>query len=82
MSMKYCSIICSFNSAPLTERVYNQLLKNKKHDIFILENSTEESKMFKKGNVIDMGRENKGFGGMHDFIFRDKRFREYDFDLS
>ena len=79
MSMKYCSIICSFNSAPLTERVYNQLLKNKKHDIFILENSTEESKMFKRGNVIDMGRENKGFGGMHDFIFRDKRFREYDF---
>ena len=76
---KICSIICSFNSPKLTDRVYKELLENEKHDIFILENSSSEDKMYKDGNVIDMGRENLGFGGMNNFIWQDKRFREYDF---
>ncbi len=77
--MRICSIICSFNSPKLTDRVYKGLLKNEEHDIFILENSTHEDKMYNKGNIIDLGRENVGFGGMHDFIWSEPRFREYDF---
>lgn len=77
--MRIATVICSFNSPDLTKRVYDLMLKNKKHDIFVLENSTDEAKMFKEGNVIDMGRENKGFGGMHDFIFTHPLFRTYDF---
>jgi hypothetical protein len=77
--MKYCSVIVSYNSAPLTQRVYTELLKNKKHDIFIVENSSSEDKMFKGDNVIDLGRQNFGYGGCHDFIVRDPRFRKYDF---
>ena len=77
--MRYCTIICSYNSASLTERVYEELLKNKKHDIFILENSSTEEQMFKKGDIIDLGRANIGFGGMRDFIFKEQKFRQYDF---
>jgi len=77
--MKICSIICSFDSPKLTDRVYEGLLRNEKHDIFILENSTTKDKMYKKGNVIDLGRDNVGFGGMHDYIWSDPLFREYDF---
>jgi GT2 family glycosyltransferase len=77
--MKYCTVIVSFNSASLTQRVYDELLRNKKHDIFVIENSTTEEQKFKGENVIDIGRKNVGYGGCHDFILSNPIFRKYDF---
>jgi GT2 family glycosyltransferase len=77
--MKYCSIIISYNSAPLTQKVYDELKKGKEHDIFVIENSSSEDKMFKGEGVIDLGRGNLGYGGCCDYIFSNTMFREYDF---
>jgi GT2 family glycosyltransferase len=77
--MKYCTIIISYNSAPLTQRVYEELKKGKKHDIYVIENSSSEDKMFKCEGLIDLGRQNLGYGGCCDFVFSDARFRQYDF---
>jgi len=76
--MKIANIICIFNSPSLTERVYKQM-KGQVGDLYVLENSTDDAKLFRCPEMIDMGRVNRGFGGMHDFIFSDKRFRKYDF---
>ena len=77
--MKYCSVIISYNSAPLTERVVNELKAGKAHDVFVVENSSIEEKMYKGDNVIDLGRGNLGYGGCCDYVFSDPRFRQYDF---
>ena len=76
---RYASIIISYNSAPLTQKVYDELKKGKEHDIFVIENSSSEDKMFKGEGVIDLGRGNLGYGGCCDYIFSNTMFREYDF---
>lgn len=76
--MRIANIICSFNSAPLTERVYKQM-KGQVGDLYVVENSTEESKLFRCPGMKDLGRTNKGFGGMNDYIFSLPQFRQYDF---
>lgn len=65
----------------MTDPIVKALLKGKKHDIYVLDNSSTEEQVYKNKNieVIDLGRENIGFGGMHDYIFREPRFRKYDF---
>jgi len=75
--MRIATIICSFNSPELTKIVYDGLKNQEGHDLYILENSTDEDKIFDEGRVIDLGRDNIGFGGMHDYIWRS--FRDYDF---
>jgi GT2 family glycosyltransferase len=74
--MRIASIICSFNTPELTDRLYKELSKNKGHDLYVLENSSKDELMYKSGKVIDLGRENIGYGGMHDYIF--KNFQHYD----
>jgi hypothetical protein len=65
----------------MTDSVVKELLMGKKHDIYVLDNSSTEEQVYKndKVKVIDLGRENVGFGGMHDYIFTEKLFRKYDF---
>jgi hypothetical protein len=77
----FCTIICSYNTPEMTDRVVKELLRGKKHDIYVLDNSSNEEQVYKndKVEVIDLGRENVGFGGMHDYIFTEPRFRKYDF---
>jgi GT2 family glycosyltransferase len=77
--MRYASVIISYNSSSLTDRVYSELKKGFPHDIFVIENSSSEDKMWKGEGLIDLGRGNLGYGGCCDFVFQDKRFREYDF---
>lgn len=79
--MEICTIICSYNTAEMTDGIVKALLKGKKHDIFVLDNSSTEGQVYKNSDieVIDLGRENIGFGGMHDYIFREPKFRKYDF---
>jgi len=79
--MQLCTIICNYNTAEMTDRVVKELLRGKKHDIYVLDNSSTEKQVYKNKDVvvIDLGRENVGFGGMHDYIFTEKLFRKYDF---
>jgi len=76
-----CTIICSYNTSEMTDSVVKALLMGKKHDIYVLDNSSTEEQVYKNKDieVIDLGRENVGFGGMHDYIFTEPLFRKYDF---
>src|SRR3990167_4711894 len=76
--MKIANIICSFNSPSLTERVYKQM-KGQMGKLYVLDNSTDADKVFRCSELIYMGRENVGFGGMHDYIWQLPEFRKYDF---
>ena len=77
--MKTAIVICSYKSAKLTTRVCNLLRGNRGADVFVLENSPTKEDSYSGSNVIHMGYENVGYGGMHDYIFREPRFRDYDF---
>ena len=76
---KLAIVLCSYKSKNLTERAYNQLKNNKGVDVFVLENSPTIGESFLSADTILMGHENVGYGGMHDYIFADPKFREYDF---
>jgi len=76
--MNIVSIITSYDSPKLTERAYFEL-KECGHDVVVLENSSLEELVFKSKDTIDLGRANVGFGGFYDYIFKEDKFREYDF---
>ena len=77
--MKIATVVCSYKSKPLTRRCYDQLRRVGGHDLYVLENSPTEAESFMVPETVHMGPENVGYGGMHDFIFKDPRFRQYDF---
>jgi hypothetical protein len=81
--MKVLTVVLSYNTPARTLRCYNELciLKPDWHKVLILDNSKEKL-VPRTPNTIWLGEENRGHGGMLDYVFKDiLRGTDAGFDL-
>lgn len=71
--MKVLTVIFSYNTPARTIRCYNELLLHKPdwHDLLILDNSSSDELIPRTPHTTHLGKENRGHGGMIDFVLND-----------
>lgn len=80
--LKTLTVIFSFNTPARTHRCYNELLLNNPdwNRLVVLDNSAAD-KVCRTPDTVWLGEENRGHGGMIDWVLENDRFDAAEFDL-